>query len=328
MSLNVPLSFDDYLESMSGLSRVWRDLTCDIILLIIDHTTDRSTLRSWSCVNRLLGLRAHCRLWNSVSLKMLYGCRARAFNNGELDALVRTCNRYTETPARHPLTEPIPLIETIELRITGNSCIHHSSSSSTQIKDYNSHVNDSNFDGLVFSLPNVRTLYLSGHIHHRVFRKFLAVNTLERLGLRVPLRMRISYEHKVLETVPDSLQRSRSRRDYPGPVILHHPLKLQLLAKYQNLRALNIHELSPTEAYGLAFAVRTLQLTELDVSAAGPTNHEGFSPLGSFLKELCVDDVDLGTGSDSPTPRVGFPITLKKLILNEDNENRYGQLYG
>lgn len=41
-----------------------------------------------------------------------------------------------------------------------------------------------------------------------------------------------------------------------------------------------------------------------------------------------MGNIHLYTGSDSPPPRVGFSVTLEKLILNEDDEDRHGQIYG
>jgi len=58
---------------------------------------------------------------------MLYNCIALAFDKGELDALARACYYYTVASARHPRSDPIILIENLEIQTTGNSCIHHSS---------------------------------------------------------------------------------------------------------------------------------------------------------------------------------------------------------
>ncbi len=78
------------------------------------------------------------------------------------------------------------------------------------------------------------------------------------MHLRVPLRMRTFYEHEVLDITPDSPQRSSFRTSYSGLLDLHQPLKLQLLAKHQNLRVLSVHGLLLTETFDLAFVVRTL----------------------------------------------------------------------
>ncbi len=102
-------------------------------------------------------------------------------------------------------------------------------------------VNDSNVNALISSLQKVRAVYLSGHINQPILRKFLAVCTPERMHLRVPLRMRTFYEHEVLDITPDSPQRSNFRTSYSGLPDLHQPLKLQLLAKHQNLRVFSVH---------------------------------------------------------------------------------------
>ncbi len=302
-----------YFDSFSDLSPVWRDLTCDLIMLIIDHTNDNTTLKSWSCVNRLLGLRANRRLWNTLSLTFPRGLGAPAIHREGLDALVRACGRVILKITHHPLCEPMPLIKNLEVTIVNDSRMHRSSLHRAQAMDCEFAVEE-----LLGSLENIRGLSISGPIHESDFERFLSMGALERMHIRVPPPIRNLGEIGCLQAGSDNPRTFRSQAAYSGSSNIEYPLSLAFLEDYQNLRVLSVHGLLLSEAHSLAFVVRTLQLTELDVFAAGQTNSQGLSPLGIFLKALVMDCIHL----DVPLPRLGFPASLTKLMLNEDDETR------
>ncbi len=61
----------------------------------------------WGASRASLNYSAWVQSSYSISLKMLYGCIAPAFDEGELDALARACCYYTVASARHPRSDPI-----------------------------------------------------------------------------------------------------------------------------------------------------------------------------------------------------------------------------
>ena len=314
MSFNIPSALEDQLPDLYGLSPVWRGLTCDLMMSIIDYS-DRSTLKSWSCVNRLLGLKAQRRLWNSFSSIIQHNFITPVFYTDKLDALARKYDSNTVTPANHPLCEPTRLIENLEMELILGYYGTRSSQSLAQPMDQEFRVCQS-----LSSLQNVRGLSMYGHIPQSVFEPFLAVGAIDRIYLRVPLEMKTLNGDKGEQSDPDNSQMLALQAYNDDSFHVEHPVKLQLLANHRNLRVLSIHDLLLSEIDGLAIAVRTLRLDELDVSAATQINEQGIPPMGCFLMALCVDSTDLNSGGDLPPLRFGFPATLKKLVLNDGGQ--------
>ena len=298
-------------QSTYEVSSVWRELPYDLLVLIIDSTNDKSTLRSWSCVNQALGLKAHRRLWKSFSFSISHDPRFPIFSWAEPDVLKKGFDCNTASKLNRLISDPARLIESLEMRIAYKAKNFYNPFTPTQPSGETFYTGSS----LPF-LQNVRDFYISGYINHSAFEKFLAMGAIKRLYFRLPLRETILHEID-----PVIWQTVRSQAYCGGIRKFPYPIGLHVLANHQNLRVLSVHQFECSEDQGLAFAVRSLRLTELEVYGALA------SPLETFLQALEMDNLHLLIGSDTTPLPSGFPVTLEKLTLSEDGLIRYDQIH-
>ena len=285
----ISLDFLNHNVSMSELSPVWRGLPDELTMLVLDHTDDRATMKNWSCVNQLFGGKAKRHLWKTFRVRIDRNTRGTTFFNwGKLDVLARNYNCGTIATVDHPLPKATQSIK--ELQVTlgmAGGVVFPFSPPSPPWRAQDFYV-----DEILSSMQDVRDLCVNGHVTQSVLEWLLGVGNLETVrihGLRFD---------------PDDV-------------------RFELLATHQNLRMLDISQFLLSEAHGLAITVRTLRLSILCLTTGQqPGTQRIISPLGAFLTALMDDSHDSDSGGDWSRLRCGFPVTMKELVLHDNQSYR------
>ncbi|KAL9028049.1 MAG: hypothetical protein Q9180_007233 [Flavoplaca navasiana] len=260
-------------SSATELSPVWTGMPRELVCMVVERSADE-TLYNWSCTNKFYYNFAADVIWESFCVHDVKAIGSeRTWHR--IDALRSKISFQTKSLAQ---------------RVRKLSFLAIQGSLSREL--LNRRLATRSMNHALTLLPDLRYIHLRGHVHSKGFDALTQNRRLQILILR------------------RSAEILRFDKDASEETSCGYTLKFASLAGLTLLRWLGVGRLTPNEAPGLAVAVRSLNLTVLQLSAAPPadlddprSSYAGTgieeSPIQIFLETVVIK----GTTSKGHLPR-------------------------